>query len=78
MLTEIFLTFLVTTSAGLILKLASMCYKSKCSSIDLCCLKIIRNTELEQKEDELEFNKTKTPESPIRRMPSTESKEQVF
>lgn len=63
MLTEVFLTFLVTTAAGLILKLASMAYKSKCSSVDFCCLKIKRNVEAEEKIDEFQLQQA-PPKSP--------------
>lgn len=48
----IFWTAFISTMVGCILKLTSMCYKSKCSSVDICCIKIIRNVELEEKENE--------------------------
>jgi hypothetical protein len=50
-LSEVFYTFLITSVVGFILALGRICYKSKCSSIDLCCLKITRNVEIEMKED---------------------------
>jgi hypothetical protein len=42
---------LITSVVGFILALGRICYKSKCSSIDFCCLKIVRNVEVEMKED---------------------------
>jgi hypothetical protein len=50
-LSEVFYTFLITSVVGFILALGRICYKSKCSSIDFCCLKITRNVEIEMKED---------------------------
>lgn len=52
---EVFLTFVVSSGVALILAILKMCYKSKCSQIDLCCIKITRNIEMEEKEDELEM-----------------------
>jgi len=46
-----FWTFFLTSIAGFILALGRICYKSKCSSIDFCCVKIIRNVDAEVKED---------------------------
>ena len=54
-LTEVFLTFVISSGVGLILAVLKMCYKSKCSSIEVCCFKIVRNIEMEEKEDELEL-----------------------
>lgn len=42
----------ITTIAGMVIKLASMCYKSKCKEVELCCLKIVRDTTAEAKEEE--------------------------
>jgi len=50
-LSEVFYTFLITSVVGFILALGRICYKSKCSSIDFCCLKIVRNVDVEMKED---------------------------
>jgi hypothetical protein len=54
-LSEVFYAMLVSTLAGLIIAVGKMCYKSKCSEINLCCLKITRNIDAEMKED-LELN----------------------
>lgn len=50
-LSEVFYSFLITSVIGLIVAVGKMCYKSKCSSIDFCCLKITRNIDAEVKED---------------------------
>lgn len=50
-LSEVFYTFLITSVVGFILALGRICYKSKCSSIDFCCVKIVRNVDVEMKED---------------------------
>jgi len=50
-LSEVFYTFLITSVIGLLLGVGRICYKSKCSSIDLCCIKVVRNIEAEVKED---------------------------
>lgn len=52
-MSEIFWTFVITSSIGLIISLAKMSYKSKCKECSFCCIKIIRDTALEEKE--LEF-----------------------
>lgn len=51
-LTEVFWVTFVATVSGMLIKLASMCYKSKCREVDICCLKIIRDTVAEEKEEE--------------------------
>ena len=51
-LSEIFWTFLISSTVGVILAIARMCYKSKCYEIDIGCLKIRRDVEIEEKEDE--------------------------
>jgi hypothetical protein len=50
-LSEIFYTFLITSVIALLLGIGRICYKSKCSSIDICCVKVIRNIDAEVKED---------------------------
>ena len=55
-MTEIFYTFVITTAVGLIITISRMCYKSKCKEINIGCIKIIRDTETEEKE--LEFTTT--------------------
>lgn len=55
MFSEVLVTFFITTLAASILKCLSLAYKSKCSQVDVCCIKIIRDTEAEAKTDELEL-----------------------
>ena len=50
-LSEVFYTFLITSGIGFVLALARVCYKSKCQTIELCCLKIVRNVDIELQED---------------------------
>lgn len=51
-LTEVFWVTFITTVTGMIIKLASMCYKSKCKEVEICCCKIVRDTVAEEKEEE--------------------------
>jgi len=48
---EVFWTGLYTASGALILAIFNQCYKSKCKSIDICCIKIIRDVEVEEEID---------------------------
>jgi len=41
--------------------LSRMAYKSKCKDIEICCIKIVRDTEMEEKE--LEFSRNHPTES---------------
>ena len=65
----VFWSFFITSVIGLILKCSSMAYKSKCKEVSCCCLKIVRDTEVEEKIDEAEaqrmvgINKSETKES---------------
>jgi len=52
MLSEVFWVAFTTTITGMIIKLSSMAYKSKCKEVACCCIKIIRDTEAEEKEEE--------------------------
>jgi hypothetical protein len=54
-LSEVFYTFLITSVIAFILALGKLCYKSKCSEINLCCFRIVRNVDVELKED-IELN----------------------
>jgi hypothetical protein len=51
-LSEIFLTLLVTSVVGLILAVCKLAYKSKCREVNVCCIKIIRDVEGEERIDE--------------------------
>ena len=58
MLTETFYVCLITTVAGLVLKLASLAYKSKCRQCSCLGIKIIRNVIVENDYDEEELKRT--------------------
>ena len=51
MLSEVFWTGLHFSLIGFLLALGSQCYKSKCSQIDVCCIKVIRDVEGEESLD---------------------------
>jgi hypothetical protein len=53
MLSEVFYVCLITTVSAVVLKLASMAYKSKCKECSICCIRVIRDVNLE--EQEMEF-----------------------
>ena len=48
MMSEVFWTGLYTSLIGLVIAVGSQCYKSKCSQVDICCLKIVRDVEGEE------------------------------
>ena len=50
-MSEVFWTFFITSVIGLMLAVGKLCYKSKCSEINLCCIRVVRNIEIEAKED---------------------------
>lgn len=59
MLSEIFYTSLYTSLIGFTLAMASQCYKSKCKEVSFCCIKIIRDTAIEEEID------SQQPRNPI-------------
>lgn len=71
-MSEVFWGMFLTTTIGFILALSKVCYKSKCSTIDLCCIKITRNIEAEVQED-LEIG-SKEPRPPAEWQNNEESK----
>ena len=48
MMSEVFWTGLYTSLIGLVIAVGSQCYKSKCSQVDICCIKITRDVEGEE------------------------------
>jgi len=54
-MSEVFYVGLYTALIAFTLSIVRYAYKSKCSKIDVCCIKIERNTEAEVKEDILEM-----------------------
>jgi aldehyde:ferredoxin oxidoreductase len=66
MLSEVFWIAFISTITGMLLKLASLAYKSKCKECSVCCIKIIRDTETEQEEMEFRIkNNVKEEEEKI-------------
>ena len=65
MLSEVFWVAFITTISGMIIKLASMAYKSKCKECSFCCINVIRDIEAETREEEFRITHPQTiPESP--------------
>ena len=62
MLSEVFWVAFITTISGMLIKLASMAYKSKCRECSICCIKVVRDVDLEEKELEFRINNNKTDE----------------
>ena len=58
MLSEIFWTFLITSTIGCFLGVVRILYKSKCKEASICCIKFIRDTEGEENIDTQIINKT--------------------
>jgi len=50
-LSEVFLTFLVSSFIGCILGIVTFCYRSKCRECSFCGIKIVRDVEIELQED---------------------------
>ena len=48
MMSEVFWTGLYSSLIGFLSALGSQCYKSKCSQVDICCIKITRDVEGEE------------------------------
>jgi hypothetical protein len=51
MLSEVFLTFLVSSFIGCVLGIVTFCYRSKCRECSFCGIKIVRDVEIELQED---------------------------
>jgi hypothetical protein len=57
MLTETFYVCLITTLSGLLLKIASLAYKSKCKQCSCLGISIVRDVLIENEYDEQELAK---------------------
>jgi hypothetical protein len=57
MLSEVFWVAFVATTSAMVIKLASLCFKSKCKECSICGgrIKIIRDIDAETKENEFEL-----------------------
>jgi len=69
MLSEGFWVFLVGTSAGIVGIILKLCYDSKCSDIECCCIKIKRDIgkELEEDKFKIQHNIPMTELKPFRK-----------
>jgi len=59
---SVFWLSFITVASGMILKLASLCFKSKCSSCELCGgrIRVIRDVEVEERQSEFELTHKQT------------------
>ena len=62
MLSEVFYTGLYSSLIGFVLAMGSQCYRSKCSKVEFCCIKITRDTSAEE---DIDRNQPQTPQNPI-------------
>lgn len=63
MLSEVFWVAFTTTVTGMIIKLCSMAYKSKCKEVACCCIKIVRDIDAEEREEEFRMVHPPVPPS---------------
>jgi len=63
MLSETFWVAFISTASAMIIKLASLCFKSKCKECIICGgrIKILRDTETEARETEFELTHPPSP-----------------
>ena len=52
MLSEVFWVAFISSTFAFFLGICRLCYKSKCKEVDICCIKIIRDVVIEEKQDE--------------------------
>ena len=60
MLSEVFLTFCVSSFIGCVLGIVTFCYRCKCRECSFCGIKIVRDVEIELQEDMKVSNEVKT------------------
>lgn len=65
MLTEPIIIILISSVSGLLMKLISMCYKSKCASFDCYGVHILRDVVIEEDYDEQQLKEMKKTNSVI-------------
>ena len=51
MFTETFYAGLYSALMGFVLAVINQLYKSKCKQVDICCIKILRDTQIEEELD---------------------------
>ena len=59
-MSEVFWSGTITSIIGFTLAMGAQCYKSKCSQVEFCCIKIIRDTTAEE-----ELDIQQRPQNPI-------------
>jgi hypothetical protein len=57
MLTEVFLSFAITTFVSCVLAITALLYRSKCEEVSCCGCKVIRDVKGEEKLDELNIER---------------------
>jgi hypothetical protein len=50
-MSETFYVGLYSALMGFVLAISAQCYKSKCSQVEFCCIKILRDTTAEEELD---------------------------
>ena len=60
MMSETFYVGLYSALMGFVLAISAQCYKSKCREVDICCIKILRDTTVEE-----ELDIQQRPQNPI-------------
>jgi hypothetical protein len=55
-LSEFFWNSFVAVISALLLACGALCYKSKCKQLEICCIKIIRDVETEEREHEFDVS----------------------
>jgi len=60
-LDSVFWISFVTIASGMMIKLSSMIFKSRCQTCKLGCLEIVRDTHAEEREAELEISTRRQP-----------------
>lgn len=61
---EVFLTTIAVSGFAFMGALLGVCYKSKCKTIDCCCLKIVRDVEGEEVIDRSVINRNNPVDPP--------------
>ena len=51
MFTETFYVGLYSALMGFVLAVINLLYRSKCKEVDICCIKVIRDTQIEEELD---------------------------
>ena len=51
MFTETFFVGLYSALMGFVLAVINLLYRSKCKEVDICCIKVIRDTQIEEELD---------------------------